>query len=90
LFLVEIGEWPPHLSDRTPTTQMSFDDLKEALRRYFNWSKGSGTAADLFTICSIDEMPEYVKNTMESIKNIVDPPTEEEPNLEAGEAQAAE
>jgi putative ATP-dependent endonuclease of the OLD family len=90
LSLVEIGEWPPHLSDRTPTTQMSFDDLKEALRRYFNWSKGSGTAADLFTICSIDEMPEYVKNTMESIKNIVDPPTEEEPNLEAGEAQAAE
>ncbi|KYG79378.1 ATP-dependent endonuclease [Roseivirga seohaensis] len=90
LSLVEIDEWPPHLTDRTPTEEMSFEDLKETLKRYFNWSKGSGTAADLFSICSIHEIPEYVKSTLEAIKNIVDPKAEDAADLDHDEAQAAE
>jgi len=90
LSLVQTGEWPPHLNEQSPTTEMPIDDLKKAFNSYFNWSKGSGTAADLFSICSVEEMPEYVKTTLGSIKNIVDPRNQIDTDVEDDEGQTAE
>jgi putative ATP-dependent endonuclease of OLD family len=42
--LVADGEWPQHLAAETPQPATSLDALKNALRKYFGWSKGSGGA----------------------------------------------
>ena len=45
--LVADGEWPLHLVAETPKAATPLGDLKNALRNYLGWSKGSGGAADL-------------------------------------------
>jgi putative ATP-dependent endonuclease of OLD family len=72
--LVQDGEWPSHLAAQTPTSAMSLSDLRAALLKYFDWSKGTGTAADLLMGCSRDEMPPYVVETLSRIKEVCDPP----------------
>ena len=59
--LVADGEWPLHLATETPQPATPVYDLKNALRRYLVWSKGSAGAADLLGICTIAEMPTTVK-----------------------------
>jgi len=71
--VVRSGDWPTHLSGKTPTEAMSLDDLKAILREYLRCSKGSGSAAELLTQCSEDEMPEFVRDTLGSILAVVEP-----------------
>ncbi len=71
LGLVKSGEWPSHLSAKTPTETMPIDDLKEALSNYLLWAKGAGGVADLLGECSRDEMPMFIVNTILAIKTIV-------------------
>ncbi len=72
--LVADGEWPLHLAAETPQPATSLDALKNALRKYFGWSKGSGGAADLLGICTIAETPATVKAVLAAIKRIAQPP----------------
>jgi putative ATP-dependent endonuclease of the OLD family len=72
--LVADGEWPRHLAAETPQAATPLDDLKNALRKYLGWSKGSGGAADLLGICTIAEMPTTVKAVLAAIKGIAEPP----------------
>ena len=73
--LVSANEWPTHLATNTPTASMPLDELQNVLSQYFGWKKGSGDAGDLLTSCStIDEVPEYVRVTLEAIKHVVEPP----------------
>jgi putative ATP-dependent endonuclease of OLD family len=53
---------------------MPVNDLKNALRKYFGWSKGSGGAADLLGICTISEMPTTMKTVLAAIKGIAELP----------------
>jgi putative ATP-dependent endonuclease of the OLD family len=71
--LVADGEWPPHLAAETPQGATPLDDLKNALRKYLGWSKGSGGAADLLGICAIAEIPTTVKGVLASIKGVAEP-----------------
>jgi putative ATP-dependent endonuclease of the OLD family len=73
--LVADGEWPPHLAEETPQAATPLDDLKNALRKYLGWSKGSGGSADLLGICTVAEMPTTVKAVLASIKGIAEPAT---------------
>lgn len=73
LSIVESGDWPSHLSQKTPTATMSLNDLKDALCGYLSWSKGAGGAADLLGQCSRDEMPQFIVNTLLAIQAIVEP-----------------
>lgn len=82
LSIVEEGDWPPHLASVKPEEGKSTDEIIEALEDYFSWSKGSGTAADLLAQCDIYEMPSYVVDTIEAIKEIVEPEEEEETESE--------
>ena len=71
LLLVENGSWPPHLSEVEPEENASERDLKRALKKYFNYSKASFGIAELLAQCSIDELPEFVVDTIETITGIV-------------------
>lgn len=73
--LVADGEWPQHLAAETPQPATPLHDLKNALRKYLGWSKGSGGAADLLAICTLAEMPATVKAVLAAMKGIVQAPT---------------
>lgn len=83
--LVSNQEWPRHLSQKTPTSSMPLDSLRDAMRDYLNWSKGSGSVADLLGECGVDEMPAFVLNTLVKIQAIVTPPNASESEGEGGE-----
>lgn len=85
LALVENEEWPSHLTPKTPTTAMPLIALQDALADYLLWSKGAGTAADLLSQCSRDEMPKFVVETLLAIQAIAEPAPKDEANLGAGE-----
>jgi putative ATP-dependent endonuclease of OLD family len=85
LALVENEEWPSHLTPKTPTTAMPLVALQDALADYLLWSKGAGTAADLLSQCSRDEMPKFVVETLLAIQAIAEPAPKAEANLGAGE-----
>jgi len=74
LSIVSSGEWPSHWSAKAPTETTPFDDLKDIMSDYLGWAKGMGSAADLLSQCSHDEMPLYIRTTLESIKQIVESP----------------
>jgi putative ATP-dependent endonuclease of OLD family len=76
--IVENGEWPRHLATKTPSDTMSAKDLKDSLRDYLRWAKGSGSSADLLGQCAKKEMPGFIVNTLKSIQNIIE--TESIPN----------
>jgi len=71
--LVDEGSWPPHLSETTPGENTTESDLKRTLKKYFQWAKASSGAADLFAMCSLDEFPSYVVDTLCEITSIVRP-----------------
>ena len=64
------GDWPPHLAAQTPHAGTTLADLRNALRDYFKWSKGEGTAADLLEQCAKAEMPTYIVESLRSIDQI--------------------
>jgi putative ATP-dependent endonuclease of OLD family len=68
--VVADGEWPQHLAAEPPHAATPLDDVKNALRKYLGWSKGSGGAADLLGICTIAEMPAPMKAVLTAIKSI--------------------
>lgn len=71
--LVKDGDWPNHLAAKSPAETMPVADLKNALSDYLGWSKGAGGAADLLGMCSRDEMPEFIVDTLAAIQKIVIP-----------------
>ncbi|MEK6815555.1 MAG: AAA family ATPase [Nitrospirota bacterium] len=81
LGLVAEGDWPQHLGGKTPTAAMPLNELRDALKDYLGWAKGAGGAADLLGICSLDEMPDFIVGTLESIQAIVEPVS----NVETGD-----
>ncbi len=73
--VVASGDWPPHLAAATPTSATHAPDLRNALRQYFGWAKGGGNAGDLLATCeTAADMPQYVRETLKAIKDIVEPP----------------
>ena len=71
--LVADGLWPQHLSENKPYDGMGAEDICTALFKYFKWSKGDGTLADLLQFCPEDEMPKFITNTIYSISETVYP-----------------
>ena len=88
--VVASGDWPPHLAAKTPTAATPLADLQEGLSQYFGWAKGGGDAGDLLTSCpSVNDMPEYVRVTLEAIKNVIEPPPQaEDATPEVAKAEA--
>lgn len=75
LGLVAANQWPTHMAAKKPTAGMPHSDLQDALRGFFGWSKGSGDAGDLLASCgTAADMPQYVRDTLAAIANVVEPP----------------
>ena len=70
LVLVGDGEWPSHLAVKTPTESMPLAELRDALSGYLGWSKGAGGAADLLGECTLEEMPEFIVQTLSAIRRL--------------------
>jgi len=88
--VVAAGDWPPHLAAKTPSAATPLAELQAMLSNFFAWAKGGGDAGDLLASCpAINDVPEYVRVTLEAIKNVIEPPPP--PAEEAGElAEVAE
>ncbi len=71
LHLVADGLWPQHLSEYKPYDAMGAEDIYTALFKYFKWSKGDGTLADLVQFCPEDEMPKFITDTIYSISETI-------------------
>lgn len=73
--VVAAGDWPPHLAATTPSASTTLSDLHGMLSQYFAWAKGDGDAGDLLASCAtVQDMPTYVRDTLESIRNVIEPP----------------
>ncbi|WP_407792338.1 ATP-dependent nuclease [Pigmentiphaga litoralis] len=69
------GDWPQHLAAWAPTPAMPLANLQLALSHYFGWAKGGGDAGDLLASCpTANDMPEYVRTTLATIKSVIEPP----------------
>ncbi len=87
--VVAAGDWPPHLAARTPTATTPLTNLQVMLSEYFGWAKGGGDAGDLLASCSIvNDMPEYVRTTLEAIKNVIEPPPPQAEDAGASQEEA--
>ena len=74
LSIVSDGNWPSHLTAQKPTTEMSLQDLKDTLFNYLQGRKGEGSAAELLSQCSLEEMPVFIVETLTAIQTILEPP----------------
>lgn len=57
--------WPPHLVNKYPTPE---DDVKSALQEYFIWAKGCWGIADFLSERSLDEIPEWIRETASALQ----------------------
>lgn len=78
--IVSSGEWPTHLATTKPTPATPLADLRSALRSFLSWAKGTGDAADLLSICTKEEMPVFIVETLLCIQQIIEPPAPPEAN----------
>lgn len=78
LKLVEENEWPPSLNHIKPETDDELSKIKDSMFEYLRSKKGEGAAADLLVNCLEEECPEFLRNTLSSIKSEVEPDIPEE------------
>ena len=71
--IVDEGNWPTHLANYSPNGEMTSDELRKALLKFFAHNKGSGSLADLISFCSEDEMPAFIKETIYNISETIYP-----------------
>ena len=71
--------WPPHLQTEFPDPENA---AMQALRAYFDWSKGNWGIADFLAQCSVEEIPIWVRETCVTLKQLCEPP----PASDASEA----
>jgi len=70
----DLLEWPQHIIDRVDPKA----EPKKALRKYFAWSKGNWGIADFLAQCNEDEMPEWVRDTCASLKELCETSSDED------------
>jgi putative ATP-dependent endonuclease of OLD family len=80
--LVAEGRWPAHLAAQTPAPGTVIRDLKDALRKFFEHYKGASEAANLLSICALDEMPVFLVTTLEGMRVQIEPPPPPPPVVE--------
>ena len=83
----DLVTWPPHLLLKHPRPK---DDVVSAVSDYFRWSKGSWGVADFLAQCSEYEIPEWLRDCCERLRELAAPEPEPSPTEEdASEEQAA-
>lgn len=85
LFLVQNEMWPEHLNSIKPVPSNNEIEIRDALYKFFTWGKGSGLAADFVETCELLDFPEFIKETLKSIKVSVLPVEENNDHLSNNE-----
>ncbi len=62
--------WPPHLSAKYGGSN---PNMIEALREYFQWSKGNWGIADFLAQCAEDEIPLWLRQTCAQLRLLCEP-----------------
>ena len=66
----DIIDWPSHiLADHADPKS----ELHESLLKYFGWSKGNWGVADFLAQCDEGEMPEWIRATCATLKELCEP-----------------
>ena len=63
--------WPPHLITKYPDPA---SDPDNALMDYFSWSKGNWGISDFLFQCTEAEIPQWIRDTLASLRELCDPP----------------
>lgn len=79
--------WPQHILKSHPSPK---DCLQECLREYFKWSKGNWGIADFLAECTEDEIPEWIRQTCLSLKQLCELPMQNPEREVQAEADIAE
>lgn len=85
LQLVSEDAWPSHLSTKKPHAEMTSEEIYDALFTFFTQRKGNGSLADLIDFCSEDEMPPFIKKTVNDIRETIYPHTKLSDSVETDE-----
>lgn len=72
MLLVKSDEWPSGLSVQKPSEDIEMTELKKSLRVFFGKSKGSGVTADFLGQCSMEEIPDFIITTLQTIQALVE------------------
>jgi len=64
-------DWPPHLTKTYPNPEAQ---AAEALREYFDWSKGNWGIADFLAQCGEAEIPAWLRESAIKLKDACVPP----------------
>jgi len=73
----DVVDWPIHITNAVDVENEPIN----AFRKYFSWSKGNWGIAEFLAQCDEDEMPEWVRGTCASLKQLC-----EDSSAEADEA----
>jgi len=68
--LIDENLWLSNYEKINPETD-DFTEIKKKIGNYFRNNKTSGSAADCLCMCSINEIPQYVLDTLKDIRNTV-------------------
>ena len=68
--VIEDGIWPEHIEKFSPNT-VSLEQLQDKLGRYFKHSKAESSVADCLCMCSEDEIPRFVLDTLIDIHDTI-------------------
>ncbi|GHV42381.1 hypothetical protein FACS189490_11220 [Clostridia bacterium] len=68
--LITDGLWATHQGNIDPKAD-TFVELKTKLSKYFKTKKAEGTVADCLCICTPEEIPSYILDTLKAIRNTV-------------------
>ena len=66
------GDWPGHISVDVNVRDMDGGDFDDALLDYLTWQKAAGSCAEIISLCTIDELPETLKDQIAEITNIIE------------------
>ncbi|MFV0485542.1 MAG: ATP-dependent nuclease [Candidatus Saccharimonadales bacterium] len=80
------GVWPQHLGD-IDADSAPLKEVKETLGIFFKNNKAESSIADCLCMCAEDEIPQYIRDTLQAIHNtiVVAPPLPEETESAAEE-----
>jgi len=73
LRLIKDNEWPTHLNNRKASNPEEISLVKDALREYLKWSKGSMGAAEIIGSCELENhVPKTVRDVLEEVQVIIE------------------
>ena len=68
--VIEDGIWPEHIEKFSPYT-VSLEQLQDKLGKYFKHNKAESSVADCLCMCSDNEIPQFILDTLKGIHDMI-------------------